>query len=208
MTRQTSEPKTVRKIVVIFDICSSTAIVEDLLRTESLRKWRDLLIAMKQFLCAEASRLDFEIYKFLGDGWILLFPEAVDGEELVQFLVSLNKKFFALYKTVERVLSTPIATVGLTFGIDRSTLIRVTMNHQREYIGRALNVASRLQSSVGDKDNSPQGKGLLSRRVFDDFGPRTTARLHEKHRVRPTTRDLRNISGGQHYRCMKLCLRL
>jgi len=60
---------------VFFDICSSTTILEDLLRTDNQVRWRNLLILLKKFLSAEAKTQPFLLYKFIGDGWILLFDE-------------------------------------------------------------------------------------------------------------------------------------
>lgn len=208
MTLKTSEPKTTKKIVVVFDICSSTAILEDLLLNEKLEKWRDLLIGIKNFLRIESTTVRFEIYKFLGDGWILLFPEDVNEDALIQFLVKLSKKFGTLYKKVDAVLTTKISTVGLTFGIDKGTLICVTMNQQREYIGRPLNVAARLQSSLKDNDKKPQYKGLISRTVYNEFSRDTKRELIKTHKIVKVKRKLRNIVGGDNYRCMKLRLPL
>jgi hypothetical protein len=73
MSRKSDPISTVRRIVVAFDICSSTVILEELLRTENQRRWRNLLIGMKKALVREAAQMPFEIYKFVGDGWILLF---------------------------------------------------------------------------------------------------------------------------------------
>ncbi len=62
--------KRVEKYVLIFDICSSTKIVECLTEKEHQESWRDLIIEIAKFLIKERETLDFEIYKFLGDGWI------------------------------------------------------------------------------------------------------------------------------------------
>lgn len=206
MTLKTSEPKTTEKIVVVFDICSSTAILEDLMLNERLKRWRDLLIGIKDFLRTESADVGFEIYKFLGDGWILLFPVDVNGDALIQFLANLNKKFRNLYRKVDAVLTTRVPTVGLTFGIDKGTLMFLIMNKKREYIGRPLNIAVRLQGSLKDNDDNPQYKGLISRTVYDEFNKDTKRRLVRTHKVVKVKRKLRNIAHGDNYRCMKLRL--
>jgi len=38
------------KVVVCFDICSSSSMLEDLLATNNLKSFRNVLIAMKQLL--------------------------------------------------------------------------------------------------------------------------------------------------------------
>ena len=69
MSRQSDQVKTVEKIVVFFDVCSSTSILENLFDTDNLKRWRDLLIELKEYLHSEHSSLKFELHKFLGDGW-------------------------------------------------------------------------------------------------------------------------------------------
>lgn len=72
MTRENETLTVIRKLVVVFDISSSTTILEDLMRCERLDVWRNVLISVKEVLMDHP--IEFEIYKFMGDGWILLFP--------------------------------------------------------------------------------------------------------------------------------------
>ena len=44
MTRAQDKPETARKVVVVFDISSSTTILEDLKRSDNLTVWRDFYI--------------------------------------------------------------------------------------------------------------------------------------------------------------------
>ena len=69
MTDKSENIRVAKKIVVFFDICSSTSILEDLIRTENQKLWRDLLIEFKEYLVKQQSSVGFVIYKFLGDGW-------------------------------------------------------------------------------------------------------------------------------------------
>ena len=63
---------------------------------------------------------------------------------------------------------------------------------QQEYIGRALNVACRLQAAIKDADDSPAYKALVSNAAFNKYF--TTARkLVKAWKVK---RTLRNIRGG------------
>jgi len=203
MKTQTSSQRTVKRLVVVFDICSSTLILEDLLRTENQQLWRNLLVSQKNLLRNKREELNFEMYKFLGDGWILLFNQKVNGIKLFDFLKLLSLHFFKRYKQlVEPVINSKISYIGLTFGIDKGTLIYMTMNGRREYIGRPLNVATRLQGSIKDKDPLPQYKVLMSKSVYADFGDKVANR----YSVQNVTRTLRNISGGEKYLCKKLKL--
>ncbi len=170
MTSPDENLQTEKKVVVVFDICSSTALLEDLLRTENGRRWRNLLIGMKKFLVQEQESTPFDIYKFIGDGWILLFdPQKIKGEQLLLLLEGLCHEYDRLYKKhIIRVLETSHPT-GLTFGADKGSLTRVTMTNRPEYIGRAINIACRLQGSIGQRDKQPAGKMLISKTAFESL---------------------------------------
>lgn len=203
MTSTKERKKTVKKIVLYFDICSSCSILEDLLRTENQKRWRDLLIGLKNFLRRKGEKPNYEIYKFLGDGWILLFESELKGKELIEFLKELCLEFKKQYnKRVEPVIETKIDVVGMTFGLDTGTLVYMTMNGRKEYMGRPLNIAARLQGSVKDKDSKPQYKVLMSKTLFTSF----TDSLKKEYKITNVTRNLRNISGGKNYLCKKLVL--
>lgn len=194
---------TTKKLVVIFDICSSTLILEDLIRTENQYRWRELLKRQKNFLRLKREEYEYEMYKFLGDGWILLFQPNVDGTKLVHFLKLLSRHFSKRFtEYIEPALNSNISPIGLTVGIDKGTLIPILMNQQREYFGRPLNVASRLQGSIKDNDSNPQYKLLMPKSVYASF----VDTIKGKYSTRQVTRTLRNISGGERFLCMKLKL--
>ena len=194
---------TVRKIVVFFDICSSTMILEDLLQTENEEKWRKLLIRLKEFLRARRKSLQFSIYKFLGDGWVLLFPIDVDGVALMAFLKELNNHYLRHYKKrIEPWLTRDVPNVGLTCGIDRGRLLKMIMNKRKEYAGRPLNVAARLQGSIGQKDKHPECKVLMSNSVYNEIADQ----IRDTYLINSVRRTLKNISGESGYRCRKLWL--
>jgi hypothetical protein len=200
MSREKDMLQIEQKIVVTIDICSSTVIIEDLHNTENLKKWRDLLIWMKNYLREKSKKLNFYIYKFSGDGWILLFDYDYPGNDLIQFLKEFCEQFKGRYKRkVEKSLDTPPAISGMTFGIDRGSLIRCIMNKHREYIGRAINVACRLQGAIKDRDKSPQYKALTTRHLYQHI---KGALVNLKHYS--VKRKLRNISGEQEVRCIKI----
>ena len=93
MTREQDSPQIERKLVVTFDICSSTSIIEDLHKTENTIKWRDFLIWMKRYLEQKSEEYGFYIYKFTGDGWILLFDYDSLGEDIVGFIEGFCHQF-------------------------------------------------------------------------------------------------------------------
>ena len=203
VTSKSEETVVVKRIVVFFDICSSTSILEDLVRTENQKLWRDLLIDLKDYLRRKRSSLRFELYKFLGDGWILLFDARSDGLEIFEFLEALSEKFLSLYEQhVKSVLTVRIPVVGITSGMDIGSCISLVMNQQREYTGRPLNVAARLQGAIAQRDSKPQNKILLSNNLYATFKDRT--KIQRKYKVWHVTRELKNISGGEDYCCVKV----
>ena len=190
MTRRNEKLTSEKKLVVVFDICSSTTILEDLKRTDNLAAWRDLLISLKQCLRREGSRLQLEIYKFIGDGWVLLFPRATAKGKLCALLRKLSERFdHEFTQSISPLLSQPPNPVGLMFGIDAGELIRLKMNEQTEYLGRAINVAARLQSATKDLPDGPSYTALFSNNALNSPKPRSAGLAFERRTV-----SLRNIS--------------
>ncbi|MCP3943496.1 MAG: hypothetical protein GY710_18730 [Desulfobacteraceae bacterium] len=199
MTKRKSPLKKVKHTVLTFDICSSSDILEDLLRSENIKRWRDLLIWMQGYLNKRSGDCDYEMYKFTGDGWILLFKYDCVGEDLFDFI----RKFSIIFskkisKLTDDFLETTPAILGLTFGIDRGTLARFIMEQQVEYIGRPINVACRLQGSIKDKDKKPQYKVLMTKSVFKNIKNDI-----KRYNYKNVTRKLRNIAGDKIYNCVK-----
>jgi class 3 adenylate cyclase len=87
-------------------------------------------------------------------------------------------------------------------GMDHGQLVRIKMNRQREYVGRPLNVAARLQAAIKDHDSTLAGKLLISKPAYRALG---LNRLRES-RGKEVTRTLRNISNGDRYRAMKITI--
>ncbi|HEX7627411.1 MAG TPA: hypothetical protein VF354_00630 [Candidatus Methanoperedens sp.] len=200
MTRDDEEMTIEYKIVISFDICSSSKIIEDLTLTNNLKSMRNLLINMKDFLLEKSELLNFEIYKFTGDGWILLFPENIQGKDLMTFLIELSS-FIKQKLTSEIIplLERPPKIMGLTFGIDGGKLIGIVMDLHQEYIGRPLNIACRLQSAIKDKDKNPEYKLLVSNHVFNKY-----LKSLKEYNPMNEVRNLRNIREGEEYQCVKI----
>ena len=202
MTRVKDEVTVVEKIVVAFDMCSSSNIIEDLTLTNNVKAMRDIIIQTKNFLRRESKKFRFIRYKFTGDGWILLFPIDISGTELMSFLTQLSKRFKTeLRNRVLSVLDEVPSITGLTFGLDRGRLIKFIIDKKPEYIGRPLNVACRLQSAIDQRDSAPQYKVLMSKHAFKAFSDDLAGYTMWK-----VTRSLRNIRGGKRFRCIKLHL--
>lgn len=204
MTRELEGLDIKERYAVFFDICSSSTLLEDPILTNHVGAMRNLLIHLKKFLLGESETYGYEVYKFIGDGWILLFPDDTDGKGLIKFLETLSRTFqHRLYHSIVPKLESTPTILGLTFGIDKGPLVKLIMLQHTEYIGRALNVASRLQSAIKDKGSAPQYKILLSKHAFESL--RLPAGFR---RTEAVSRSLRNIRGGRNYECVKLKLRV
>jgi len=195
-------PKTTKRIVVTFDICSSSDILEDVIKTENIDKWWYLLNGLKKHIEKEMNDLDFEIYKFTGDGWILLFDYNYPGCEILKFLSDLSKIFDVNFRNrILDILDTHPDIIGLTFGMDRGTLIELIIKGETEYIGRPINIACRLQNAIKDKDENPQNKVMMTKHLYNTMKDEISNYSHEK-----VKRILRNISGNRIFHCVKVSL--
>ncbi len=193
-----------KKIVLVFDICSSTNILEDLHKTENMQSWSMLLRYLNSYIRLKAPIYSYIPYKFLGDGWILLFNYSCSGKRLITFMENLSLKVSSfLDSKILKLLDIPPEINGLTFGLDRGTLFRVVMNNRAEYIGRALNVACRLQGAIKDNDSEPQYKILMTNHLYNHL--KNDLVSYKCYRAK---RKLRNIAGDQSIRCMKIALKL
>jgi class 3 adenylate cyclase len=190
MARGTEVSSRERHLVVVFDICSSTTILEDLKRTDNLGAWRSILIHLKDQLIERGAPLQMNLYKFIGDGWVLLFPDDVPKTELCALLGELSRSYDAQFDAfIKPLLSQEPNPIGLMFGIDAGELIRLELNGQFEYVGRAINVASRLQSYTKELPGGPSNKVIFSKNSFNSPAPPPTGLDAEPIRV-----SLRNIS--------------
>jgi class 3 adenylate cyclase len=202
MTREEDKIHITNKIVVTIDIHSSSQIIEDLLKTNSIKLWRDLLITINEYLKRESIHSGAAIYKFIGDGWILLFNEPYSAKDIFKFLSDINKQFDQCYSDkVFPKLDTPSEISGLTFGIDEGQLINITMQNNTEYIGRPINIACRLQGAINDIDIKDGYRVFISHRLYNALKDELS-----KYYPDPIQRPLRNISEGRNFRCNRLRL--
>ena len=188
-------------LVVAFDMCSSSDVLEELTLSGDLRRYDQLLTSVKEHLASAQDDVLFDPYKFTGDGWILLFPKETKGELAFTFLQGLCRFFKKEFnERIMRHLATPPSMSGLTFGIEKGPLRPMTMYGQLEYIGRALNIACRLQTSIKDKDDSPAYKALVSNAAFNKYFVSAASGV----KVSKVRRTLRNIRGGVDFHCKKV----
>jgi len=177
-------------IVVSFDMCSSSHIIEELTKSNNVQPLAAFFGELKRYLTKEQKTTPFEPYKFTGDGWLLLFPANTDGTRLLRFLENLCLYFAVEFRrSLLPHLSRKPRIAGIAFGIDKGELIPVTMQGQQEYVSRAINVACRLQAVVGDRGPPAAYTALVSDRVYKEYFAETNP-----HRIAKVTRNLRNLN--------------
>jgi class 3 adenylate cyclase len=186
--------------VTVVDIRSSTSILEDLKQTDNLRRWRNLLIGLKQFLLRQRSEVGLETYKFIGDGWILLSPATIPKVAFTEVLSNLSMEFDSSFDaSIANFLQHRPAKVGLTFGIDSGDLVQLEMNEQVEYLGRAINVAARLQDAAKRIEGAGNYQALFSNNAFHEMRPSHNHQIP----VRTVQVSLRNVANGDRYECVE-----
>ena len=104
MCQTTPITEIVNKIVVTFDICSSTKIMEQLLARDEMGAWCELLNSLEELLNESLKPLNGDLYKFKGDGWIMLFDGADGIEGLMEVVKKLSEHYESLYN--ERIMKT------------------------------------------------------------------------------------------------------
>jgi hypothetical protein len=187
-------------VVVAFDMCSSSNIIEELTLSGDVGRLKDFIGTLNQYLAKEQASVLFDPYKFTGDGWLLLFPSNTKGIALAAFLTRLCRFYSKEYKNkMLPFLAHPPPISGLTFGIDKGSLEDLVIHGQQEYIGRVINIACRLQGAVKDKGGNPAYKALVSNAVFAEYFSETNF-----PNVFSVKRTLRNINHDRVYRCRKI----
>ena len=97
----------------------------------------------------------------------MLFDTEYNGKRLLDFLVDLSKKFEMEFKdSIYPYFEKPLDIDGLTFGMDSGRLVFIEMMDRQEYVGRAINVAARLQGTIEDTDISAGYRVMISNMLF------------------------------------------
>lgn len=132
----------------------------------------------------------------LGDGFIFLYyPFKKDS--LLKFCDNLIKY---VNENLQRILlenDIKPKRVGITIGIDKGTLTLMRLYGSKEYMGEAINVAARLQSSLkGPEDTNTI---LVSEKVYEDIRPNLGDR-----KVRQQRQVLRNLFNDKEVDCYQI----
>jgi len=187
------------KIIQAFDICSSTSIIEDLHRTQTVYRYRDLIYGIRNYLEKNSSEYHFQIYKFLGDGYILIFEPEVPIDKVLLFTIGLTDecdKYLAEF--IQNFLEhEELPRKGITIGLDKGTLHPLEENHRDgyvEFIGRPITIACRLQATLDRPEHT--NKVLMTLRLYQELSDELLKAICTK-----TTRTLRNINYDKDIKC-------
>ena len=150
---------------------------------------------------------NLSIYKFLGDGWVLIIDLDTDKKKLLEDFVELCNVFSDHFnKTIEKRLSTEIKPVGLTFGLDIGEIFRILIGGTREYIGPTLNIAARLQSCISNPnklEDDPSNQLMMVRRNYYKYFKDDVSGIYKLVKAR---RKLKNIKNDDTFVCTRIWL--
>jgi len=186
------------RYVLVFDICSSSIILEDLHRTNQTNKYIELIREINNFINAKENitKFKYEVYKFLGDGFIIIFDYDTIVENVLLFVIRLvDKCNKTIQKFIEDYVEVSVLRVGITAGLDKGSIIDCKLNNGRkEYIGQPFNVATRLQSSLLKSEHV--NKCLITKKVYKEISLKELKII-----CSPTSRSLKNIAGNREIIC-------
>jgi len=198
-----------KKIVLVSDICLSTRFVFDLQERDRVQHWSAFLTAFANVIAPVLTKHRVEVYKFLGDGWIYLVPPDI---KYLKFVALVRDMFSGFYRLFDHHITANLSFApeikGLTFGADLGELSRILVCGKTEFVGRALNVACRLQAAIKD---APPGKQILGHpyhnQVLLSIGLARRWNPHDipgEVKVDQVRRTLRNIAGADYKDVPKL----
>lgn len=151
--------------IMVFDIRSSTKFVENLHSTGQLNRYYEMIQNIYHFLEDTMIEHYFKIYKFLGDGFIIVFNHKVKIEDILKFSPQIINTCKNELQKISSYFDQPIDIhKGITIGLDKNIIHNFKLNEKEEYIGPSINLACRLQRSELHKDEV--NSLLMSHRCF------------------------------------------
>jgi hypothetical protein len=187
-------------IVIVFDLCSSSTILEDLQEQGRLSIWKKFWEEVYAYLEKMSISSDkYMIYKFVGDGFVLLYKTQYESSLLLfckRLSEFINRK---INEIVEKYMNTQPERIGITIGIDKGKLIKLTINKEDEYTGKAINVAARLQSSLKRPENA--NKVLITKAIRNII-----IEKYDKIIYKEVQRALANLFGDKPVYCYEIDL--
>jgi class 3 adenylate cyclase len=182
------------RIILIYDICSSTTIIENLKQNGKERLYSGLVEALIKITKKSFETSKYIIYKFLGDGFILIFE---DDEKIDNILEGINylvdQGSLEINSFIEKYIDVIVIKRGITVGLACGSihLLQLQDINGDEYFGRAINLASRLQSS-----NENENSVLIQKEIYSRIEKPAFKML-----CKETSRTFRNINNGAETKC-------
>jgi class 3 adenylate cyclase len=187
-----------RKIVLVFDICSSTVMIENLVQNDRVADYVRLIDGYWAFLNSKRDHYSFTIYKFLGDGFILLFENRELLDDVVNFfneLARFSREVLMWFrKTYLDLTALPREGITAAVAVGRIAKMKTQNMSQKEYVGRPINVACRLQGKMEELRHV--GKLLMQAEAY-----RMISNHIYRKACKETTRSLKYISNAAEMRC-------
>ncbi len=187
-----------KKYILTFDICSSTRMIDNLFQWEKTDKYVSLVDGYYAYLHSKKEELKFDIYKFLGDGFILIFEDREYIDDLLDFTIKLT--FFSnqilLWFRMTHLINIELQRIGITSGLSYGSIEKIsTINfEQHEFIGRPINIACRLQSAL------PKPSHTNCLLLLPDSYQKISSPIL-KNGCKPTTRVLKGIFSESDVPC-------
>lgn len=188
-----------KKYVIAFDVCSSTVMLEDLAVKNRVEAISGLIDGLYAFLNGKVNQYPLNVYKFTGDGFMLMMDESVSMDEVLSFCVALtfiSRELLVWFK--EEYLSIDeLSREGITVGIAYGDTFRVESPSNRsttEYVGRPLNLATRFQGSLNKPEHT--NRVLFEKGLYKEIKNDLLRRA-----CRRTKRVLHNVSGDTPVGC-------
>jgi class 3 adenylate cyclase len=185
-----------KRYIVVYDICSSTQILDNLLANEIIDKYDILITDISKSFTSLFSKLNPIFYKFLGDGSIFFFKEETDVDSIINLLCDfIEESDFIINNFVKRYIDIDLKRVGITIGVAFVNIYLAKIKN--EYFGRAINMACRLQNSL----NKPEhvNKILVQKEVFKSINDKELRRWFNIRR-----RTFSNLNADQLTQCYEM----
>ena len=168
--------------------------MESLIQSEHYEEYGRFINEFTRIIYESAEVNHYQIYKFLGDGFILFFDEARTADDLIRVIKEDNIKIVKLVKKlIDDFIDVNVENIGLTYGISIGHVEKVSNDYFKlnEYYGRAINLASRLQST-----NKNTNSILIQKDVYNKVKDKII-----KSQMLETTRTLKNMFDDNKVRC-------
>lgn len=193
-----------KKTIICFDIVSSSKIIEELSKSNEVDAWKNLISKLGLYIEEQDPKDKMIIYKFIGDGWIIILDQLLDLNFIRGYLSSLLKKYLKLFDDyVKPRLEIDIKNIGITAGVDIGEIFEIAINEKKEWIGRPINIASRLQGVVSIPKDNVINSFLISERSFNDLNGGS---IEKKLVKKDKRRTLKNIADDDKFKCHKVLL--